>query len=45
MKIEEQIEVARPPEDVYALVSDLRRAPEWQPSLVRVDVERGVEVR
>ena len=45
MKIEEQIEIARPPEDVYALVSDLRRGPEWQPSLVRVDVERGVEVR
>ena len=45
MKIEERIEIARPPEDVYALVSDLRRGPEWQPSLVRVDVERGVEVR
>ena len=45
MKIEEQVEIARPPEDVYALVSDLRRGHEWQPSLVRVDVERGVEVR
>jgi carbon monoxide dehydrogenase subunit G len=45
VKIEERIEIARPPEDVYALVSDLRRGPEWQPSLVRVDVERGVEVR
>ena len=45
MKIEERIEIARLPEDVYALVSDLRRGPEWQPSLVRVDVERGVEVR
>ena len=45
MKIEERIEIARPPEDVYALVSDLRRGPEWQPSLVRVDVERGIEVR
>ena len=45
MRIEEQIEIARPPEDVYALVSDLERGPEWQPSLVRVDVERGVEVR
>jgi carbon monoxide dehydrogenase subunit G len=45
VKIEQRIEIARPPEDVYALVSDLRRGPEWQPSLVRVDVERGVEVR
>jgi carbon monoxide dehydrogenase subunit G len=45
LKIEERIEIARPPQDVYALVSDLRRASEWQPSLVRVDVERGVEVR
>ena len=45
MKIEERIEIARPPEDVYALVSDLARGPEWQPSLVRVDVERGTEVR
>ena len=45
MKIEERIEIARPPEDVYALVSDLELGPEWQPSLVRVDVERGVEVR
>lgn len=45
MKIEERIEIARPPEDVYALVSDLRRGSEWQPSLLRVDIERGVEVR
>jgi carbon monoxide dehydrogenase subunit G len=45
VKIEERIEIARPPEDVYALVSDVERGPEWQPSLVRVDVERGIEVR
>lgn len=45
MKIEQRIEIARPPEDVYALVSDLERGPEWQPSLVCVDVERGTEVR
>lgn len=45
MKIGKRIEIARPPEDVYALVSDLERGPEWQPSLVRVDVERGIEVR
>lgn len=45
MKIEQRIEIARPPEEVYALVSDLERGPEWQPSLVRVDVKRGKEVR
>jgi carbon monoxide dehydrogenase subunit G len=45
VKIEERIDIARPPEDVYALVSALERGPEWQPTLVRVDVERGVEVR
>jgi carbon monoxide dehydrogenase subunit G len=45
VRIEEGIEIARPPEDVYALVSDLERGPEWQPSLARVDVARGIEVR
>jgi carbon monoxide dehydrogenase subunit G len=45
VKIEAEIEIARPPEEVYAVVSDLERGPEWQPSLVRVDVERGTEVR
>ena len=45
MKVEERIEIARPPEEVYAVIADLRHAPEWQPSLVRVDVERGTEVR
>ena len=45
MKVEQDIEIARPPAEVYAVVADLERAPEWQPSLVRVDVERGVEVR
>ena len=45
MKVEQDIEIARPPAEVSAVVADLERAPEWQPSLVRVDVERGVEVR
>ena len=45
MKIEERIEIARPPEEVYAVIADLERGPEWQPSLVRVDVARGTEVR
>ena len=45
MKVEERIEIPRPPEEVYAVIADLERGPEWQPSLVRVDVERGKEVR
>lgn len=45
MKVEKRVEIALPPEEVYALVADLERGPEWQPSLVRVDLERGVEVR
>ena len=45
MKLEERIEIARPPEEVYAVIADLRRGPEWQPTLVRVDVVRGTEVR
>ena len=45
MKVEERIEIARPPEEVYAVVADLGRGPEWQPSLVRVDVARRKEVR
>jgi carbon monoxide dehydrogenase subunit G len=45
VKIEERIEIARPPEEVYAVIADLERGPEWQPTLVRVDVELGTEVR
>jgi len=45
VKVEERIEIPRPPEEVYAVIADLERGPEWQPSLVRVDVERGKEVR
>jgi uncharacterized protein YndB with AHSA1/START domain len=45
VKIEERVEIARPPQEVYALIADLERAPEWQTSLARVDVARGIEVR
>ncbi len=45
MKLEETVEISRPPEEVYAVVADLERAPEWQGSLASVDVERGIEVR
>jgi uncharacterized protein YndB with AHSA1/START domain len=45
VKIEAEVDIARPPEEVYAVVSDLARGPEWQPTLVRVDAEAGTEVR
>ena len=45
MTVEESVEVACSPEQAFALVDDLERAPEWQGSLESVDVARGVEVR
>jgi carbon monoxide dehydrogenase subunit G len=45
VKFEESVEIAKPQELVYALVRDLERAPEWQPSLESVDVQAGTEVR
>ena len=45
MTVEESVVIAAPAEEVFALVGDLERAPEWQRSLESVDVERGIEVR
>jgi uncharacterized membrane protein len=45
MTVEESVEVACPPEEAFALVDDLERAPEWQGSLESVDVAAGTEVR
>ena len=45
MKVEDSVDVDKPQEVVYALVRDLERAPEWQPSLESVDVQAGTEVR
>ena len=45
MTVEDSVEIAKPQELVYALVRDLERAPEWQPSLESVDVHAGTEVR
>jgi uncharacterized membrane protein len=45
MTVEESVVVARRPEEVYDLVADLERGPEWQSSLEGVDVARGTEVR
>jgi carbon monoxide dehydrogenase subunit G len=45
VRFQDSIEIAKPQELVYALVRDLERAPEWQPSLESVDVQAGTEVR
>ena len=37
--ITESVEIARRPEDVFAYLDDLARHPEWQDTLVRVEVE------
>ena len=39
------MEIAKPQELVFAIVRDLERAPEWQPSLESVDLTAGTEVR
>jgi len=36
-----QIEIARPPDEVFAYVTDVSRFPEWQGDVVRVRVEAG----
>jgi uncharacterized membrane protein len=43
--VEESVVVARSPGDVYDLVADLERGPEWQSSLESVDVARSTEIR
>lgn len=35
------VEIARPPEDVFAYLSDVARHPEWQEGLVSAAVETG----
>jgi carbon monoxide dehydrogenase subunit G len=45
VRFENSVEIAKPPEVVWAFVRDLGRAPEWQESLVSVDVHAGTEVR
>jgi carbon monoxide dehydrogenase subunit G len=45
LRVEDTVDIGKPQELVYALVRDLRRAPEWQGSLEYVDVEKGFEVR
>ena len=34
------VEIARPPEDVFSYVADVRRRGEWQDSVQRVEVEK-----
>ena len=45
MTFDQSIEVAKSPEVVWAFVRDLERGPEWQESLVSVDISAGTEVR
>lgn len=33
------VEIARPPEDVFAYIDDVARHPEWQPDIVSVTIE------
>jgi len=39
--IESSFEIARPPDEVYAYVTDPSRFPEWQDDVVRVRMEGG----
>jgi uncharacterized membrane protein len=45
VKVHDSVEIAKPQEVVYMLVRDLERGPEWQDSLLKVDVQAGTEVR
>ena len=39
--IESSIEIARPPDEVFAYLADPTRFAEWQRDVVRVDLEDG----
>jgi len=39
IRIELTVEIARPPEDVFELLSDIERLPEWQTSAVEAHTE------
>ena len=41
LRIEDTIDVQRPPEDVFAFLTDPERLPEWQTSTVEVRRERS----
>ncbi len=49
MQFDLEIEIRRPPEDVFALLTDLARLPEWQSSAVSAEAEgplgRGATIR
>jgi uncharacterized protein YndB with AHSA1/START domain len=45
MAINATIEIGRPPQDVFAYVSDLARHPEWQDKLLAATVETEGTVR
>lgn len=45
MAINETIEIGRPPQEVFAYVSDLTRHPEWQERLLAATVEEEGPIR
>jgi uncharacterized protein YndB with AHSA1/START domain len=47
VRFEVEIDIDRPPEEVFAFLTDTRRLPDWQGSLVAVDAtgEMGVGAR
>ena len=45
MAITESIEIGRPPQDVFAYVSDMARHPEWQEKLLAATVEGEGPIR
>jgi uncharacterized protein YndB with AHSA1/START domain len=45
-EITSSIDIDRPPDEVFAMAADPRRFPEWQPDVVRVEMEgEGVGAR
>lgn len=49
MRFDVEIDIDRPPEDVFALLTDVARLPEWQDSAVSVEAEgpmgQGMRIR
>lgn len=45
MRVEQSLEIARPPEEVFAFVTDPDRLGEWQTSIVEVRRERSGALR
>jgi uncharacterized protein YndB with AHSA1/START domain len=44
MRFEVELDIDRPPEDVFALLTDITRLPEWQASATSAEADRPVGV-